>query len=650
MRIVSRRVVTAPASCAGSTITKRISGPSSSAALPASTSNCTRSGVRPIRSSSPERRIARVIRRSRPPRKVPLVLPRSSATQSRPTRRITRCRPETASSSMRRSQVAARPTVTSLALKERLPRPSTHRVNIPERPRGPAVSARSPRTCSGPRLPRAPSIAQHVGRPQPEDNPRGRRFWFAACRRGRGPATCLTRRATRFSVRPRKRISGVSMTDQRDTGRQQPASAPARGAGEDATVRLDPAGARAAAGGDERTVAIDPGSTDRTVAIEPERTGGGAGGDDRTLPLGDPRSKGPQDDERTIPVPEPSAPARQAAVEPSPVGAPAARQAPTQDAPAPSGGGGGGPGSASPRAAPRAPAPSEDVTIFRRPNEAETPVRPGSTARPRLLISERDGGVSEVPLTRPDTKIGRSTSCDIVLSDPEVSRAHAKIVERQGRHVLLPIAARESTFLNGQAVRTETVLADGDVLLLASQRLVYRESPDAKVTPPSRWWLPVVAATAVAGLVLAGVVLRGSLFRNGRGPAPAEKAADRPAPHETVPAAGSVPQPEARPSPEQPGTPAVTGAPGGREETVRKLLYQGHVRFLEHRYMSPPEGSAVFAYLEALKLDANNGRARSQLGRIVDDYLSWAEQATKQGNRSQALFYADKAAYIQRQA
>ena len=228
-----------------------------------------------------------------------------------------------------------------------------------------------------------------------------------------------------------------------------------------------------------------------------------------------------------------------------------------------------------------------------------------------------------------------------MLSDPEVSRAHAKIVERQGRHVLIPIAARESTFLNGQAVRTETVLADGDVLLLASQRLVYRESPDAKVEARSRWRPP--------GIVAAGVVLWGG-GRNGGGLAPAEKAAERPVVQETVTAAGSVPQPEPRPSSEQPGTPAVAGAPGDREETLRKLLYQGDVAFLEHRYLSPPEGSAVFAYLEALKLDANNGRARSQLGRIVDDYLSWAEQATKQGNRSQALFYADKAAYIQRQA
>ena len=257
-----------------------------------------------------------------------------------------------------------------------------------------------------------------------------------------------------------------------------------------------------------------------------------------------------------------------------------------------------------------------------------------------------------MPLTRPDMKIGRSTSCDIVLSDPEVSRAHAKIVERQGRHVLIPIAARESTFLNGQAVRTETVLADGDVLLLASQRLVYRESPDAKVEARSRWRPPVVAtAVAVAGLVLVGVVvLRGSLFRNGGGLAPAEKAAERPVVQETVTAAGSVPQPEPRASSEQPGTPAVAGAPGDREETLRKLLYQGDVAFLEHRYLSPPEGSAVFAYLEALKLDPKNERARSQLGRIVDDYLAWGEQAAKQGNRSQALFYADKAAYVRRQA
>ena len=102
---------------------------------------------------------------------------------------------------------------------------------------------------------------------------------------------------------------------------------------------------------------------------------------------------------------------------------------------------------------------------------------------------------------------------------------------------------------------------------------------------------------------------------------------------------------------QQAGAPsAAASAAEDREQKIRKLLYEGDVAFLEHRYLSPPEGSAVFAYLETLKLDPTNERARGQLGLIVDDYLAWAERAMKQGNRTQAALFADKAAYIQSQA
>ena len=153
---------------------------------------------------------------------------------------------------------------------------------------------------------------------------------------------------------------------------------------------------------------------------------------------------------------------------------------------------------------------------------------------------------------------------------------------------------------------------------------------------------------AVAGLALGGVIFWGGVPRSGGGP---EKPSNPPATQETATvASGSAQQPKAPPSVEPPPAPVVPRASGDRDETLKKLLYQGDVAFLEHRYMSPPEGSAVFAYLEALKLDPNNERARGQLARIVDDYLAWAEQALKQRNRGLALTYADKAAYIQRQA
>ena len=126
----------------------------------------------------------------------------------------------------------------------------------------------------------------------------------------------------------------------------------------------------------------------------------------------------------------------------------------------------------------------------------------------------------------------------------------------------------------------------------------------------------------------------------------------------TAPVPAGTPEPAAAtpPAEQQAAVTPAEGPPSAaasaaedREQKIRKLLYEGDVAFLEHRYLSPPEGSAVLAYLEVLKLDPTNERARGQLGLIVDDYLAWAERAMKQGNRTQALLNADKAAYIERQ-
>ena len=71
-------------------------------------------------------------------------------------------------------------------------------------------------------------------------------------------------------------------------------------------------------------------------------------------------------------------------------------------------------------------------------------------------------------------------------------------------------------------------------------------------------------------------------------------------------------------------------------ERVRQLLYQGDVAYLEKKYTTPPETSAVFAYSEALKLDPANERALTRLGGIIDSYLTWAERAWDQRDRERA--------------
>ncbi len=82
---------------------------------------------------------------------------------------------------------------------------------------------------------------------------------------------------------------------------------------------------------------------------------------------------------------------------------------------------------------------------------------------PLLLALDWSGLPSELLL-------GRSSSCDIVLSDPSISRRHLRLRSRDGRWALEDLGSMNGTTLNGRSVgRCE--LRPGDDLRLGDTRL-----------------------------------------------------------------------------------------------------------------------------------------------------------------------------------
>lgn len=103
-----------------------------------------------------------------------------------------------------------------------------------------------------------------------------------------------------------------------------------------------------------------------------------------------------------------------------------------------------------------------DITKMR---ERMTPPPDGSIY---LIV---DGG-RHVSLTRPVYTLGRKLDCDIVLSDPCVSRRHAQLRWRFGRYVLYDLGSSKGTVVNGEPI-TEVVLEPGDVLTLGGVDIIY---------------------------------------------------------------------------------------------------------------------------------------------------------------------------------
>jgi pSer/pThr/pTyr-binding forkhead associated (FHA) protein len=79
------------------------------------------------------------------------------------------------------------------------------------------------------------------------------------------------------------------------------------------------------------------------------------------------------------------------------------------------------------------------------------------------------------PLPRRWIAIGRAIESDIVIPDDYCSRHHCAIYwdERSGQHVLILIKAKHGVKINGETVRGSQALIPGDVIQVASAKLVF---------------------------------------------------------------------------------------------------------------------------------------------------------------------------------
>lgn len=69
--------------------------------------------------------------------------------------------------------------------------------------------------------------------------------------------------------------------------------------------------------------------------------------------------------------------------------------------------------------------------------------------------------------------IGRSRQCDVVLTDPNVSRRHADLRPRGGSWVLSDLGATNGVLLNGRRIEAPEVVRPGDRIELGTQILTF---------------------------------------------------------------------------------------------------------------------------------------------------------------------------------
>jgi hypothetical protein len=100
---------------------------------------------------------------------------------------------------------------------------------------------------------------------------------------------------------------------------------------------------------------------------------------------------------------------------------------------------------------------------------------PPEDAGPGFYLElESADGARLLALHDPMVYAGRSFTSGVRFDDHSVSRRHAIFVRRAGRTKVLDDRSLNGTFVNGRRVE-EAELTDGDVVVLGSVLLVYRE-------------------------------------------------------------------------------------------------------------------------------------------------------------------------------
>ena len=96
---------------------------------------------------------------------------------------------------------------------------------------------------------------------------------------------------------------------------------------------------------------------------------------------------------------------------------------------------------------------------------------PGGAAVGSLLLD--DG--RRIPIGEDPVTVGRLPDCDIVLSDPNVSRRHAEVRRRGNDFIVVDLGSTNGTRVNGAGVR-ERRLEDGDEVTFGSTRVRFEAS------------------------------------------------------------------------------------------------------------------------------------------------------------------------------
>jgi pSer/pThr/pTyr-binding forkhead associated (FHA) protein len=98
----------------------------------------------------------------------------------------------------------------------------------------------------------------------------------------------------------------------------------------------------------------------------------------------------------------------------------------------------------------------------------------------KLILKFKDKVLKEYPAASGVIKIGRLRDSNIVIDNPAVSKHHASIEMKNGRHILTDHDSTNGTFVNEKKIK-DIVLKDNDNITIGKHTLIYKTEKEQPI-------------------------------------------------------------------------------------------------------------------------------------------------------------------------
>ncbi len=89
------------------------------------------------------------------------------------------------------------------------------------------------------------------------------------------------------------------------------------------------------------------------------------------------------------------------------------------------------------------------------------------TEHPILIVQDENHPIQNWTMTNDDVTLGRGEECDLVLAERQISRQHIRIYKYGDAYRIKDLDSKNGTWVNGQQLKGERDLHDGDEIHVA---------------------------------------------------------------------------------------------------------------------------------------------------------------------------------------